>query len=718
MVPIRDFSQLRSIDKKTKNRDRCQQILECKSQVQFWRSKLDVLEAEQTDCIKLARLRLDAPSTWNILSSGDRLEKKFILAAMESEDLPEALEDFPGSSDFPPLIRMDKDILLARVGRKDFSGKYSDDRLFVPPKLRGDKEVIVTIIPKHPAVIECMSCELRNDSDIFLTVLKTNSTLPVYVLQHFSHRIRSDRNLMLELCAHRNGIPSMGFICTSLRNDKSFMMEAIQVSQANNDWSITTSRWETHQILRYTSQRLQDDPEVVLVAVQRSGLNLKYASLNLRRNRNIVMTAIEENGTAFRYCLPGDVKDRLLSDRSLILKHKILKNASNNTLRILCLDRFQTDPEFIAEALGYGIDWSMIPLIFQNSRDFAKNTVMRNPRSYLNPSESFRKDIDIARIAVQADGVDDCVLLEAMEQCPGLFSDREIMLTIVKSLRVDSLHEALQFSPIEVRGDKEIMLEAVKIDPTAFEFCSEELSVDRNIIFATVESSSNYLYLLTDSYQLENPDIVICAIKSSNSTDLLSLYENICEEMWSNRYVGLAWLSKGGDWLDDDFPDDFKDNEELCLTLAKHNWTDFENASVALRSDREFMLNAVMVDARVIRDIIDTDDQLRYDYDLTLLAFSRDKRTIQFYSSANDFEYMVAFTEKVRKRIEDYDTFNDVVLASIIRQPQNSSLSLLNQGPYAIRYHSNLISSYLGVPDREEVQMLREASINLLHWGF
>jgi len=718
MVPIRDFSQLRSIDKKTKNRDRCQQILECKSQVQFWRSKLDVLEAEQTECIKLARLRLDAPSTWNILSSSDRLEKKFILAAMESEDLPEALEGFPGSSDFPPLIRMDKDILLARVGRKDFSGKYSDDRLFVPPKLRGDKEVIVTIIPKHPAVIECMSCELRNDPDIFLTVLKTNSTLPVYVLQHFSHRIRSDRNLMLELCAHRNGIPSMGFICSSLRNDKSFMMEAIQVSQANNNRSITTSPWETHQILRYTSQRLQDDPEVDLVAVQRSGLNLKYASLNLRRNRNIVITAIEENGAAFRYCLPGDVKDQLLSDRSLILKHNILKNASNNTLRMLCLDRFQTDTEFIAEALGYGIDWSMVPLFFQGSRVFAKNSVIRNPRSYLNLSESFRKDIDIARIAVQADGVDDCVLLEAMEQCPGLFSDREIMLPIVKCMRVDVLHQALQFSPIDIHGDKEIMLEAVKIDSSAFEFCSEELSVDRDIVFATVESSSNYFHLLTDSYQLENPDIVVCAIKSSNSKDLWSLYENICEEMWSNRHVGLAWLSKGGDWLDDDFPDDFKDNEELCLTLAKHNWTDFENASVALRSDKEFMLNAVMVDARVIRDIIDTDDQLRYDYDLTLLAFSRDKRTIQFYSSANDFEYMVAFTEKVRKRIEDNDTFNDVVVASIIRQPQNSSLSLLNQGPYAIRYHSNLISSYLGVPDREEVQMLREASINLLHWGF
>eukprot|EP00536_Pseudo-nitzschia_multiseries_P010207 jgi/Psemu1/307138/fgenesh1_kg.305_\ len=87
------------LDEATENEKRCQQILECKRQIEYWKSKLRVLEKEQTSKIKLARLRLDAASTWRSLSSRDRMEKKFILAAMESsEDLPGVLDDFPNSN--------------------------------------------------------------------------------------------------------------------------------------------------------------------------------------------------------------------------------------------------------------------------------------------------------------------------------------------------------------------------------------------------------------------------------------------------------------------------------------------------------------------------------------------------------------------------------------------------------------------------------------------
>jgi hypothetical protein len=106
----------------------------------------------------LARLRLDVQSTWRSLSRKERVEKKFILAALEStNELPTMLQDFPNSS-FPPHIRFDRDVLLARSARPDFG--RTDERLFIPPKLRGDKEVILSILPKHPQVIECMTCEL------------------------------------------------------------------------------------------------------------------------------------------------------------------------------------------------------------------------------------------------------------------------------------------------------------------------------------------------------------------------------------------------------------------------------------------------------------------------------------------------------------------------------------------------------------------------------
>jgi len=199
---------------------------------------------------------------------------------------------------------------------------------------------------------------------------------------------------MLQLCAKSNGISSLSFVSSHLRNDKAFMLEAIKVisSSPTQDSNVNVkgrnklrpsarkagSTSGSNQVSRYASQRLQNDHDVVLAAVKKSGLNLKYASYNLRRDYTIAMTAIEENGEAFRYCLPGEVKDRLLSDRNLVLNH-IMKNAANHTILRICLDRFKTDQEILLEALASGIDWSLVPWNLQDSRQFVKNAVMRSP---------------------------------------------------------------------------------------------------------------------------------------------------------------------------------------------------------------------------------------------------------------------------------------------------------------------------------------------------
>jgi hypothetical protein len=131
---------------------------------------LDVLEEEQMVYLKLAKLRVCAVANWQRLSREEKNDEKYILAALESPILPSALEDFQNSG-FPPSIQMDKDILLARVARDDFYKKYEEERLFIPRNLRGEKCVMLSIIPKHVAAVECMACTLQDDSDIFRTVL-------------------------------------------------------------------------------------------------------------------------------------------------------------------------------------------------------------------------------------------------------------------------------------------------------------------------------------------------------------------------------------------------------------------------------------------------------------------------------------------------------------------------------------------------------------------
>ena len=289
------------------NQLRCRQILECKEQIKFWEAKLDVLESEHEMNLKLTRLRLDAPSTWRILSREERHEKSFILAALESKELPSALKDFPNGT-FPPHVRNDRDILMKRVKRDDFASE--EDRLFVPPKLRSDKEVIMTIAKKHPQVIECMSCELRDDIDVLRVVLGQKLSMQLHFLQHFSERLRDDKETMIEVMKHPDGLSSLAFCSHALRNDKDFFLEVIKCG--NHKAEVLA--------LRYASQRLQDDFELVHMAVCKSGLNLKHASYSLRRDEKIVIAATMENAMAFRYCLPGQLKQKLIEDRSFVLK--------------------------------------------------------------------------------------------------------------------------------------------------------------------------------------------------------------------------------------------------------------------------------------------------------------------------------------------------------------------------------------------------------------
>ena len=53
-------------------------------------------------------------------------------------------------------------------------------------------------------------------------------------------------------------------------------------------------------LLRYF-EPLEDDEEIVLMAVKRNGMNLHYASSRLKCDRKIIMAALKQNGRALKY---------------------------------------------------------------------------------------------------------------------------------------------------------------------------------------------------------------------------------------------------------------------------------------------------------------------------------------------------------------------------------------------------------------------------------
>jgi hypothetical protein len=701
-IPVVSPSTMGPVNESSKtNLARCEDILECRRQINDWTSRLEILEAEQTRRIKMARLRLDARTTWRTLSKKEKLDKEFIVAAMQSPDLPTILEKYPNSV-FPPQIRLDRDILLARVAREDFQSRHSEDRLFIPPLLRGDRAVILAIIPKHPQVVECMCHSLRDDVEVFEAILK-NSTFPNHFLQHFSERIRSSPTLMLRVLKHPTGLPSLAYVSQCLRNKKEFLLQVIEEASHG-----TT-------LLKYVSHQLRAEKDVVLAAVRKSGMNLKHAAYSLRRDSSVVLAACAQNGGAFKYCLPGQLRETLIEDRSFVLN--VLQTAPRSLARD-CVARFKNDHEVVLEAVGNGLEWCDVPCELQQDGGFVKQAIRRKSSLYMEISEDFKDNRDVAFEALLAHEVQDNVILEATDRIPELLGDRAAMMAVAKNWQSDVFQETLQFSPDHIRSDKEIMIEAVQNDSIAFEYCSDELQQDLDVVKAAIEAYPASLYLVPDNVQLENPDIVIMAIGRTDPEELWATYDDVYEELWTNRDVVKAWLSAGGEWMEDQFPDEFSQDEEFLLVVAEHNYSEFDYADDSLKSNKEFMLQAVAKDGRVFKD---ASCDLRHDCDLALAAFGSSQEAIHYFSGKDDFEFMVSFSTGINERLAEYDVFTTEVLGAIARPAMNGCqciLPMLNQGEETTSSYKQSLAGYLGLPEAPELHLLREASRNLLRWGF
>ena len=705
------------------NQTRCREILECKEQIAYWKAKLEMLESEKDFRLKLAGLRLDAYSTWDILSHEERQDKEFILAALESEELPTELREFSNGT-FPQNIRFDKEILIKRVGRGDFLRFHGHDRLFVPPNLRGDKQVIMAILPKQSQVIECMSEELRDDVDILQAVL-TQEELPLHFLQHFSDRLRNDKQMMLQVIKHPDGLHALAFCSSLLKDDKDFFIEAVKCG--NHKEGILA--------LQYASQRLKDDFEVVHATVCKAGLNLELASDSLRDDETIVRAATMENALAFRYCLPGIAQQRLLEDRSVMLrvvKHfrhfnhiidgqisKELFRKKKNYMKT-CLEGYYDDRELLLEAVRSGSGLSFIPESLQLDPQFISEDLQECSYTYLNLPKKVQEDINVAIAVFRCDLLLEEVISKAVQCCPELLTNREAIAEMWKKGKISLSEDLSMEAPNSIRNDRTIMMEAVKKDPAAFRYCSNELKHDMDFLFDIFESH-HWLDWRTILQEIElDPTLFVELLKKTMHKGGFLAWER--NDHWpnllQNRDVAMAWLSNGGEWREDDFPEEFSEDKELLLTLLEHgNRRAFEFASPALKSDKDFMMKALSLDARVIADV---SEEIACDEDLVIFAISKDPGSVHYYAGDEDFEFVVSLAEKVRNRLREYDIFVEEIIdnISIPDSERNCGLALLNQGPEVIQMYKKNLSAYLGLLQEDEATQFRAASEHLLLWGF
>lgn len=208
------------------------------------------------------------------------------------------------------------------------STSYMNSTIFVLNELKDDTADI--------DILKYVSDNLKNDKKIVMTALYKKHYIETYKLRR------------LDICGRELPIEEQQHILIDKKED----------------FEVTK---KIGLLLQHASKRLQDDKEVVKLAVEKNGLALKYASDNLKNDKEIVIIAIRNNPYSLEFA-----SDNLKNDKEVV-KLAINKNklvAKYAGKKLLC------DKEILLllyPALEYSPIWENFMIDTYNYLDIISN---------------------------------------------------------------------------------------------------------------------------------------------------------------------------------------------------------------------------------------------------------------------------------------------------------------------------------------------------------
>lgn len=567
---------------------------------------MDVEREVQERRMHLEGLERDTPRVWRDLRTDYKVDKEFILKALQSPRLPSKSEF---ERQFPQALRFDRDVVLAFCARPDFKEIYYDRHLFVPDCLTNDKEVMLAYCRQIP---------------------------------------RSLQECSPELC---------------------------------------------------------DNREVVEAAISLDGLELQYASVRLQEDPDIVVMACESNGQALELCPRGPVRDSLTSDRLFMLK--VLRKHGGPMLRLVA-EPLRNDRELLLEALKHGMRYRWCPFEFQKDKSFVQEALAQRASLYLEMNRTTQIEEDLARAAIVSDSSTPVVHDRALTHHPALTGYRDVALALARRGGTAKLLDYLINGTVSFRFDREIMLTAVERNPKLFTRISPGLQHDTDIVLAAIQhdTSLTVINIVGGAFQQAHPEVTVKAIMAANLSSLRLMQSSVPNPLWTNFDVAVAWMQRlhrvpvGSNSL--------LTHRDFCLAVAQYAHRQFPSVSENLRSDYDFMREAVEINGLVLRHAGVT---LRRDLELVVRAVASNRNAL---CPAIPFTFTQVM-EHVKGKLDLHRTFLTDFLRGIavstphIPPARRSQLPLLDRGVETSQAFKQLIAEFLGVPVGTELALLRRA---------
>ena len=233
------------------------------------------------------------------------------------------------------------------------------------------------------------------------------------------------------------------------------------------------------------------------------------------------------------------------------------------------------------------------------NRKEALEIVKSSAYELANLSAEFKKDKEIVLEAVKLEGI----VIEFADD--SLKQDKEIVLEAVKSNG-----GAIQFADDNLKNDKEVVLEAIKNDGYALEHLDQVFRKDREVVMLSVKNNGAALTLADDSLKKDR-EIVVEAIKQWGVA--IQYADDVFKK---DREVVLMAVEQNGSAIE--YVDDsFKKDKEIVHKAVKQTGDALQYVDDVFKKDKKLVLDAV----KNFGSSFDyADDKLKYDKDIIIEA--------------------------------------------------------------------------------------------------
>ena len=364
-----------------------------------------------------------------------------------------------------------------------------------------------------------------------------------------------------------------------------------------------------------------------------------------------------------------------------------------------------------------------LPAELAGDGEFWTYVIKQNSLFWKDLPTEFEGDSAFARVIDRF--CDQKLVEDVFSRFPFLANERNMWFGVIASFQGECALQPLirDHAPDHIRRDKELMVLACKNDCDVLrELPGTDLLRDRDILEAALEESRTALWLIPESSQCLFPDLVVRAFSNYDGDDFNDCSEVVAKPLWANMDVCRAWVESLGD-VHSLFPESMKSNAEFGLLVARHldveDIEDFEVAtSVALRSDKTFMLSAVGIDAKLFKYAC---GGLNRDFDLTILAYGSDEgpdfvnRLLDDDNREEKLSFLQQVWAEAEAKLEAHDGFTRGLLCGMSHYAGSEChLPMLAHGSETSLALKQLIADFAGVPRGKQLRRLRQASLPYL----